>query len=83
MNKLLVTGGMGFIGSNFIREFIDEYEIVNLDKLTYAGNPANLKDIETNPNYEFVKGDIRDDTVVEQCMKKISMLSLTLRQRLT
>lgn len=70
MNKLLVTGGMGFIGSNFIREFIDEYEIVNLDKLTYAGNPANLKDIETNPNYEFVKGDIRDDTVVEQCMKK-------------
>lgn len=70
MNKLLVTGGMGFIGSNFVREWIDRYEIVNLDKLTYAGNPANLKDIEDHPNYEFVKGDIRNEGIVEDCMKK-------------
>ncbi len=70
MKKLLVTGGMGFIGSNFIREFIEKYEIVNLDKLTYAGNPANLKDIDGHPNYEFVKGDICDEKIVEECMEK-------------
>ncbi len=70
MKKLLVTGGMGFIGSNFIREYIDDYEIVNLDKLTYAGNPANLEDIEDHENYEFVKGDIKDQEVVEDCIGK-------------
>lgn len=70
--KLLVTGGCGFIGSNFIRYMLKkypDYQIVNLDKLTYAGNPANLKDIENNPNYSFVKGDICDPVVVSEVMK--------------
>ncbi len=61
--KLLVTGGAGFIGSNFILYWLKEHpddEIVNLDKLTYAGNLENLKTVETNPNYKFVKGDIAD-----------------------
>jgi dTDP-glucose 4,6-dehydratase len=66
---ILVTGGCGFIGSNFIRYMLEkypEYHIVNLDKLTYAGNLDNLRDIEGNPRYTFVKGDICDkDTVRE------------------
>jgi dTDP-glucose 4,6-dehydratase len=70
--KLLVTGGCGFIGSNFIRYMLEkypDYQIVNLDKLTYAGNPANLKDLENNPNYSFVKGDICDPVIVKEVMK--------------
>jgi dTDP-glucose 4,6-dehydratase len=66
---ILVTGGCGFIGSNFIRYMLEkypEYHIVNLDKLTYAGNLDNLRDIEDSPRYTFVKGDICDkDTVRE------------------
>ncbi len=61
--RILVTGGCGFIGSNFVRYMLKahpDYKITNLDKLTYAGNPDNLKDIEDNPNYSFVKGDICD-----------------------
>ena len=64
--KLLVTGGLGFIGSNFIRYILGkyDYEIVNLDKMTYCGNPENLKDIEGNPDlkarYQFIKGGIED-----------------------
>ena len=61
--KLLVTGGAGFIGSNFIHYWLSKYpedQIVNLDLLTYAGNLENLKGIESNPNYKFVKGDIGD-----------------------
>lgn len=61
--KILVTGGAGFIGSHVVRLFVNkypDYQIVNLDKLTYAGNLANLKDIENKPNYKFVKGDITD-----------------------
>src|SRR3989338_56266 len=61
--KLLVTCGAGFIGSNFILYWLREHpndEIVNLDKLTYAGNLENLKQIENNPHYKFVKGDISD-----------------------
>jgi dTDP-glucose 4,6-dehydratase len=61
--KLLVTGGAGFIGSNFVRYMVNkypEYQIVNLDLLTYAGNPENLKDIENAANYKFVRGDIAD-----------------------
>lgn len=69
MNTILITGGAGFIGSHVIRLFVNkypEYKIVNLDKLTYAGNLANLKDIEDKPNYEFVKGDIVDgDFIME------------------
>jgi dTDP-glucose 4,6-dehydratase len=60
---ILITGGAGFIGSHVVRLFVNkyaEYKIVNLDKLTYAGNLENLKDVEGNPNYEFVKGDITD-----------------------
>ncbi len=63
MKTILITGGAGFIGSHVVRLFVNkypEYKIVNLDKLTYAGNLANLKDIETKANYEFVKGDIVD-----------------------
>ncbi|MCK5029200.1 MAG: dTDP-glucose 4,6-dehydratase [Bacteroidales bacterium] len=69
MNKktLLITGGAGFIGSHVIRLFVNkypDYKIVNLDKLTYAGNLENLKDVEDAPNYEFVKGDIVDDSFI-------------------
>jgi dTDP-glucose 4,6-dehydratase len=61
--KILITGGAGFIGSNFIRHFISKYpehSVINLDNLTYAGNLENLKDIENQPNYSFIKGDICD-----------------------
>lgn len=63
MKTILITGGAGFIGSHVVRLFVNkypDYKIVNLDKLTYAGNLANLKDIEARPNYEFVKDDIVD-----------------------
>lgn len=63
MKTILITGGAGFIGSHVVRLFVNkysDYKIVNLDKLTYAGNLANLKDIEARPNYEFVKADIVD-----------------------
>ncbi len=69
--KLLVTGGAGFIGSNFIRYILEkypEYEIINLDKLTYAGNLDNLKDIEGSERYEFVKGDVCDEKIVDEVM---------------
>lgn len=67
MKKLLVTGGAGFIGSNFIRHILakyPDYRITNLDKLTYCGNLENLKDITTNKNYRFVQGDIADTDIV-------------------
>lgn len=63
MKNLLITGGAGFIGSHLVRLMVNkypEYRIVNLDKLTYAGNLANLKDIENMSNYKFVKADICD-----------------------
>ncbi len=67
--RLLVTGGAGFIGSNYVRyclETQDDVEIINLDLLTYAGNLENLKGIESNPRYTFVRGDIADPAVVEE-----------------
>lgn len=73
MKKLLITGGAGFIGSHVVRLFLDkysEYEIYNLDKLTYAGNLENLKDIEQNPNYHFVKGDITDATFIHNLFEE-------------
>ena len=68
MKKILITGGAGFIGSHVIRLFVTkypEYQVYNLDKLTYAGNLENLKDIENNPNYTFIKGDIVDDDFIQ------------------
>jgi len=70
--KILVTGGAGFIGSNFIRYILSKYphyHIVNLDKLTYAGNLDNLSGIENQPNYRFVKGDICDSELVNRIVK--------------
>lgn len=67
--KLLITGGAGFIGSNFVRYMINKYpsyQIVNLDALTYAGNLETLKDVEMNKNYKFVKGDITDRTLINK-----------------
>ena len=71
MNKkhILITGGAGFIGSHVVRRFVKnypEYTIVNLDKLTYAGNLANLRDVENASNYRFVKGDICDATFLQE-----------------
>ena len=69
--KLLVTGGVGFIGSNFIRHIRQEHpdwEITNLDKITYAGNLENLKDIQDQPGYHFVKGDIADRKSIDKLL---------------
>ncbi|QWG53189.1 dTDP-glucose 4,6-dehydratase [Bacillus mycoides] len=71
--KLLVTGGAGFIGSNFVRYMVKkypEYNIVNLDALTYAGNLENLKDVEKLSNYKFIKGDIADRQFINQLFKE-------------
>ena len=65
---ILLTGGAGFIGSNFVPYFLDNYEnynVVNLDLLTYAGNLDNLKEVENHPRYKFVKGDICNRELVE------------------
>ncbi|MGM0497590.1 MAG: dTDP-glucose 4,6-dehydratase [Bacteroidota bacterium] len=73
---ILVTGGAGFIGSHAIRQFVrkyPDYKIINLDKLTYAGNLENLKDVEDSPNYEFVKGDIYDAEFLDQLFDKNSI----------
>ena len=75
--RLLVTGGAGFIGSNFIRHIIKkypQYKIINLDKLTYAGNLDNLKEIESNSNYTFVKGDICDRKIVDELSKDVEAI---------
>lgn len=69
MKKILITGGAGFIGSHVVRRFVTnypDYQIVNLDKLTYAGNLENLADIDKCPNYTFIKGDIVDEQFVMQ-----------------
>ena len=74
--KILVTGGLGFIGSNFIRHMTTEHPdctITNLDAMTYAGNPANLTDIEKNPRYSFIQGDICDRHTVESVFSQHSI----------
>ena len=67
--KLLITGGAGFIGSNFVRHVLNKYpkyKVVNIDKLTYAGNLDNLKDIEKNKNYKFIKADICNSKSIDK-----------------
>jgi dTDP-glucose 4,6-dehydratase len=66
---IIITGGAGFIGSHVVRRFVNtyaDYTIINLDKLTYAGNLANLKDVENRPNYRFIKGDITDAGFIDK-----------------
>jgi len=75
--QVLVTGGAGFIGSNFVHYALEahpDWEIVNLDKLTYAGNPANIADLRDHPRHRFVRGDICDPEVVEQCMREVDIV---------
>jgi dTDP-glucose 4,6-dehydratase len=69
---ILVTGGCGFIGSNFVRYMLRnyDYKVINVDKLTYAGNLENLSDISDHPNYEFVRGDIADKDMIEGLASK-------------
>jgi dTDP-glucose 4,6-dehydratase len=79
MKTILVTGGSGFIGANFIQYLLkmsQDIFIVNLDKLTYAGNPENLKAIENNKNYKFIKGDICNQELVEFLFKEYSFDSV-------
>ena len=71
--KIIVTGGAGFIGSNFVHHMVNkypDYEIINLDLLTYAGNLENLKPVEDKPNYKFVKGDIADRKFIFELFEK-------------
>ncbi|MDD3487151.1 MAG: dTDP-glucose 4,6-dehydratase [Candidatus Moranbacteria bacterium] len=75
--KLLITGGAGFIGSNFVRHILNkypDYQVINLDLLTYAGNLENLRDIEKNQNYQFVKGDIADKKLVGDLVKDVDVI---------
>jgi len=75
--KILVTGGAGFIGSNFIHYWLKKYpgdSVTNLDVLTYAGNLENLRDLENNKNYKFIKGDICDEVLVNEVVKDFDLI---------
>jgi dTDP-glucose 4,6-dehydratase len=77
LRRLLVTGGAGFIGSNFVRYMLNEhpdYQIIVLDKLTYAGNLANLEDVSGNPRYQFVRGDICDQQLVDSLVAEVDAI---------
>ncbi len=75
--KLLVTGGAGFIGSNFVHYWLSHHPedvVINFDKLTYAGNLENLRDVESNPNYQFIQGDITDPVAVSSAMEGVDIV---------
>ena len=75
-NTILITGGAGFIGSNFIPYFLDKnhnIKVVNLDVLTYAGDLGNLKEVEKHPNYTFIKGDICDNLLVKHLFEEYNI----------
>lgn len=77
MTKILVTGGAGFIGSNFLKYMVNKYpnyDFINLDALTYCGNLENLSDIEDYDNYTFVKGDIRDASLVDKLVSDVDYI---------
>ena len=77
MSRYLVTGGAGFIGSNYIHYLFEKYtdiEVINLDKLTYAGNVDNLKSVDQNPSYRFFKGDICDEIIVNELVKDCDVI---------
>ncbi len=79
MKTILVTGGAGFIGSNFVKLMLEkhpDYRIINVDALTYAGNLENLKDIDNNPNYKFIKADIRDREKIEEIFRNNDITSV-------
>ncbi len=76
MRTILVTGGAGFIGSNFIEYLLQKYvdiRVINLDKLTYAGDLNNLISVENNPNYKFIKGDIINVELLEYIFKEFNI----------
>ena len=76
--RILVTGGAGFIGSNFVRHLLAAHSadsVVNLDALTYAGNPENLRDVEGDPRYRFVKGDICDGPLVDDLLRDVDAVA--------
>ncbi len=78
-HTILITGGAGFIGSHLTRLFVNKYpayQVINLDKLTYAGNLENLRDIENKPNYIFIKGDIADNSFIQQLFKKYKFTAI-------
>ncbi|EKD58755.1 MAG: hypothetical protein ACD_56C00057G0001, partial [uncultured bacterium] len=75
--KLLITGGAGFIGSNFVHHILKtypDYEVINLDALTYAGNLENLKELESNPRHKFVKGDICDGELMDRLVAEADVV---------
>lgn len=79
MTNILITGGAGFIGSNFIEHFLSKnegFKVLNLDLLSYAGNLENLKSVENSPRYEFIKGDICDEELVNSIFKKYDIRSV-------
>ena len=79
MKQMLITGGAGFIGSNFIHYILskyNDYQVINLDKLTYAANLDNLKDIEDNKNYRFIHGDIADQEFIFKLFEKTEGLTV-------